>query len=103
MDRRYCRADQMNEAGLTQGDPDEPAVAPPDWFSALALAFLAVALAGGGSSTSAVSAGIVRVCAVPVLALSVWRMALRPTAPGATWPIIILAAAGGVIHAQLHS
>lgn len=92
----------MNEAGLTQGDPDEPAVAPPrDWFPALAVAFLAVALVCGGSSTSAVSAGIVRVCAVPVLALSVWRMARRPTASGAAWPIVILTAAAAVIIAQL--
>jgi len=92
----------MNEAGLTQGDPNEPAVAPPrDWFSGLALAFLVVALVCGGSSMSAVSAGIVRVCAVPVLALSVWRMAWRPTARGAAWPIIMLTAAAAVVIAQL--
>ena len=60
-----------------------------------------MALVCGGSSTSPLSAGIVRLAAVPVLALAAWRMASRPTSPGAVWPLIILAAGVAVILAQL--
>lgn len=90
------------EVDLTLTDPDRADIAPShDWYPDLALAFLVVALVCGGSSSSPVSAGIVRVCAVPALALSVWRMAWRPTAPGAIWPLIILIAATMVIITQL--
>lgn len=87
---------------MTQSDPEVAgAPATGDWFPLIALAFLVVALICGGSSSSVLSAGIVQIGAVPVLALGLWRVFEGRLAPGARWPLILLAAAAAVIFAQL--
>lgn len=91
---------------MTQRDPETevpagPGARLPEWYAFVALAFLVVALTCGGSSSSPISAGIVRVCAVPVLALGLWRLATRPVSPRAAWPLILLAVAAGLILLQL--
>jgi O-antigen ligase len=87
-------------ASLTRSDAPFTA-APRNWYPAFTVAFLVVALVCGGSSSSALSAAVVRIGAVPVLALGLWRLSQRPTTPGARWPLILLAAGGAVIVAQL--
>jgi O-antigen ligase len=92
----------QGEAGLTQSDPEASAGSVGgDWFALIALAFLVLALTCGGSSSSPLSAGIVRIGAVPVLALGLWRLSEHPPAPGARWALILLAAGAAVIFAQL--
>jgi O-antigen ligase len=86
--------------GLTQSHPDS-AAGGHDWFPLIALAFLVLALICGGSSSSPLSAAIVRIGAVPVLTLGLWRLSQRPLAPGAQWPLVLLAATAAVIVAQL--
>jgi hypothetical protein len=72
-----------------------------DWYPALSAAFLVVALVCGGSSSSPISAGIVRICAVPVLALGLWRLSARPAPRGAVWPLALAAAGMAIIIVQL--
>ncbi|HEY2483290.1 MAG TPA: O-antigen ligase family protein [Caulobacteraceae bacterium] len=71
-----------------------------DWYPAAVLALLIVALTCGGSSSSPISAGIVRICAVPVLAVGLWRMAQGRASHAAAWPLWLLAAAAALIAAQ---
>jgi hypothetical protein len=72
-----------------------------DWYPVLALAFLVVALVSGGSSSSPVSAVVVRICATPVLAIGLWRLAGIPLAPEARTPLVLLSAAAAIVFAQL--
>lgn len=62
---------------------------------------MVVALVCGGSSSSPISAGIVRICAVPVLALGLWRLNARPPPRGAVWPLALVAAVVAIIIVQL--
>ncbi len=92
----------QGETVLTQSDPElAPAPAAGEWFPLIALAFLVVALTCGGSSASPLSAAVVRIAAIPVLALGLWRLFERPFTPGAQWPLFLLAAGAAVIFAQL--
>jgi hypothetical protein len=72
-----------------------------DPFAVLVGLFLCVALAAGGSSTSEAPTAIVRLCAIPVLAIAAWKLAVRPVPRDARWPLAILIGAAALTFAQL--
>ena len=81
-------------------DDDEPAPTP--WaFEILVALFVALALVAGGGSASAASAGIVRLAAIPVLAIALWRASTWPPARAWLWPVLVLAGACVLILIQL--
>lgn len=91
-----------DKAGLTRSEADYAVLATArDWYPALAAAFLVVALICGGSSSSPISAGIVRICAVPVLALGLWRLRARLAPRGTVWPLALGAAGMAIVIVQL--
>jgi O-antigen ligase len=71
------------------------------FFDVVALLFLAIALAAGGSSGSPMSAGIVQIAALPPLALALWRLQSRRLPEGAAWPLGILTASALLVLLQL--
>jgi O-antigen ligase len=72
-----------------------------DAFAILACLFLCVALTVGGSSVDPLSVGVSEIAAIPLLAWSLWRLATRPSSPGALWPLLMLAAAVLLVAVQL--
>lgn len=65
------------------------------------VAFLCVALAVGGSSTSPLPAAVARLAAIPVLGVSLWRLALRPLSPLAGAGLGLVAATALLLAAQM--
>ncbi len=72
-----------------------------DRFTLLVGLFFGVALMAGGSSADAVSAGVVRVCGVPILAIGLWRLVHEPVSPGAIWPLLLVVAVIALTLVQL--
>lgn len=70
-------------------------------FPVLVCCFALVALVAGGSSSSEVSALVVRLAGLPVLAWSLWRLIDRGTPPRARWTIALLALVALAELAQL--
>jgi hypothetical protein len=70
-------------------------------FSILVYIVLCVALLAGGSSSTAVSAGVVRISSVPVLAIGLWRLFHRPASPGVFWLLVIVVASTVFVLIQM--
>jgi len=70
-------------------------------FAGLVGAFLLFAVARGGSSADMLAGGIVNLCAIPLLAVALWRLLHVDRARGWAWPGILLAAAFALGLAQL--
>jgi hypothetical protein len=70
-------------------------------FGVLVGVFLCVALVAGGSSSNAVSAGIVRISSVPILTIGLWRLCHRPVSPSAFRLFTIMTAATALLLIQL--
>jgi O-antigen ligase len=70
-------------------------------FSVLVCAVLCLALIAGGSSANAVSAGVVRIASVPILAIGLWRLFHRPVSPGVFWWLMIIAAIAVFVLIQM--
>ena len=72
-----------------------------DAFSVLVCVFLCVALMAGGSSSDAVSAGIVQFSSAPILGIGLWRLFDRPVSPGIFWLLIIMVATAAFVLVQM--
>jgi hypothetical protein len=77
------------------------AEAKPDWLVPATGLFLVVALACGGSSSSPISAGIVRVTAAPILAAGLLRLRRDDWKQSGLWPLMLAAAAAAWVLIQL--
>jgi O-antigen ligase len=73
----------------------------PAAFGVLVGVVLCLALVAGGSSSDTVSAGIVRIASIPILAIGLWRQCHRPVSPVAFWLFTIIVAAMGFVLIQL--
>lgn len=81
-------------------DDDEPGPTP--WAVEILVGlFVAVALTAGGGTASAASAGIVRLAAIPVLAVALWRAGTWPPVRFWLWPTLLLAACVVLVAVQL--
>jgi O-antigen ligase len=70
-------------------------------FGVLTFLVLCFAVAGGGSSSSPISAGVVRLASLPLLWIGLWRLTVRPVSAQAIWPAAIAIGAVGLVLIQL--
>jgi O-antigen ligase len=82
-------------AARAETTPGEPV------FAGLVGVFILFAIARGGSSADTLAGGIVNLCAIPLLAVALWRLVHAPRAQGWAWPVLVLAAAFALGLAQL--
>ncbi|MFN3523707.1 MAG: O-antigen ligase family protein [Phenylobacterium sp.] len=86
----------MNEAYEDDGWAPTPLA-----VEAATALFVLTALVAGGSSSSPLMVGVVRLAAIPVLAMALWRASTWPPARGWIWPMLLLVAAAALTLAQL--